>query len=402
MKNAIVYRLAAPIGMNAVALDEAMAKDLHKEPGPHTYKASGFVPPFGDGGDLLESLRHDAFVFCVKSTRRDLSSGVIAEVTKRKVREIEDREERTLGKGERMRVKDSVVADLLPKAFFKHTLTPVLITPTMLIFDATSPARCDDVIFHLRAALGSLKTVPLTVNKPVVDAMTFWARTNVVYAPGAEFGIGDKILELVSQDETRMFTLRNVDVTDDEAVDLLTEHRVVSMQLVNPSMSVRINESLHLRSIKWDESIKDRVSEEVGEDDHHLTTSRASYLLMLTELEKAFDGLIEGLGGLPELIGDEQEEDFEAENVDPDLLDPMFSDVAIWVVEENQPYAAEIQKEFNIGFNRASRLVERMERNQIVSPMDEDGDRIVLLEADEIEEHLDGMIEAGDEEGGVV
>ncbi|HGY1777097.1 TPA: DNA translocase FtsK [Citrobacter amalonaticus] len=60
-----------------------------------------------------------------------------------------------------------------------------------------------------------------------------------------------------------------------------------------------------------------------------------------------------------------------------DYEDPLFDQVVHFVIERQNPSIIFLQRQFRIGFNRASRLIERMEVNGVVSAQDHDGNRSV-------------------------
>ena len=61
-------------------------------------------------------------------------------------------------------------------------------------------------------------------------------------------------------------------------------------------------------------------------------------------------------------------------NEDDDLYDQAVE----FVVESRRASISSIQRKFRIGYNRAARLIETMEENGIVSPMNSNGSREVL------------------------
>lgn len=66
---------------------------------------------------------------------------------------------------------------------------------------------------------------------------------------------------------------------------------------------------------------------------------------------------------LPEIYGNE----YSMNDVDMEHLDPLFADVARLVVETQQGSTSMIQRKFSLGFNRASRLMNQLEKAGIVS-----------------------------------
>ena len=56
--------------------------------------------------------------------------------------------------------------------------------------------------------------------------------------------------------------------------------------------------------------------------------------------------------------------------VKPFYYDPMFEDVARWVVEHQDGYVSRIQRYFEIGFNRAGKIADQLEAAGIISPVE--------------------------------
>lgn len=87
------------------------------------------------------------------------------------------------------------------------------------------------------------------------------------------------------------------------------------------------------------------------------------------------DGIISGHGGGGFLGdgfgGDEAEEDAEA--------DPLYDQAVAVVLETRRPSISMVQRRLKIGYNRAARLIEQMEAAGLVSPMQSNGGREVLV-----------------------
>lgn len=379
MKNTITYRLAAPIEMHPRDLEEKMGKMIHVKPSPGQYISQGFVPPLGAGGDLLEDLDNEMYLLAIMTSKRDLPSAVINAELNEAVKKVEDEEDRSISKGERQRMKESVVARLLPRAFVKTSMLQAILTPNFIFVDASSEGRAEDILHHLRSAIGSLKVAPLSVNSPVPERMSGWLTSGGCPIPQV-IQVSSKTLRLANEKGREFATYQNVDPFGDNILEMLAGGmRAVELQLETEHSSLRVNDSVHLKAIKWDASVKRQAEADGGEDDHHLTSGRASYLLYANYLLEIIEALIEEFGGMPELVGSEQEEDAEFEDeVDEDL----FNGVRDFVAEEQRVDLGDIESEFDITTNMASLVVERLERHGIVGDMREDGSRMVMLNTD--------------------
>ena len=66
-----------------------------------------------------------------------------------------------------------------------------------------------------------------------------------------------------------------------------------------------------------------------------------------------------------------------------DEYDPMYDQIVQFVLDKRVASTSMIQRAFRLGYNRAARIVDKMEREGIVGPMDGAKPRQVLLPAAE-------------------
>ena len=63
---------------------------------------------------------------------------------------------------------------------------------------------------------------------------------------------------------------------------------------------------------------------------------------------------------------------------DSEIDDDLYNEAVELVIETRRASISSVQRKFRIGYNRAARLIEAMEENGIVSPMNSNGSREVL------------------------
>jgi len=85
------------------------------------------------------------------------------------------------------------------------------------------------------------------------------------------------------------------------------------------------------------------------------------------------EGLLEGGNG-------EGDAGVAVEGADPES-DPMYDQAVAVVLKTRRPSISLVQRHLRIGYNRAARLIEQMERSGLVSPMQTNGNREVLAPA---------------------
>ena len=56
----------------------------------------------------------------------------------------------------------------------------------------------------------------------------------------------------------------------------------------------------------------------------------------------------------------------------------LYNEAVEFVIESRRASISSIQRKFRIGYNRAARLIETMEENEIVTPMNSNGSREVI------------------------
>lgn len=83
---------------------------------------------------------------------------------------------------------------------------------------------------------------------------------------------------------------------------------------------------------------------------------------------------------LPEYVGEGQEEALAPGSVDMKRLDPMFADVARYVVAKQEGSTSRLQRAFEIGYNRAGKLSDQLEAAGIVGPNKGSKGRDVLIQ----------------------
>ncbi|MGL5262775.1 MAG: DNA translocase FtsK, partial [Bacteroides sp.] len=83
---------------------------------------------------------------------------------------------------------------------------------------------------------------------------------------------------------------------------------------------------------------------------------------------------------LPEYTSDEAKAAMG--DVDPTLLDPLFKEAARVVVLNQQGSTSSLQRQFSIGYNRAGRIMDQLERMGIVSAQDGSKPREVFCQTE--------------------
>jgi S-DNA-T family DNA segregation ATPase FtsK/SpoIIIE len=84
---------------------------------------------------------------------------------------------------------------------------------------------------------------------------------------------------------------------------------------------------------------------------------------------------------LSEVLQPEESEEMVLDGVPSGEKDPLYDQAVEIVLRTRRPSISLVQRHLRIGYNRAARLIEDMERAGMVSPMQSNGNREVLVPA---------------------
>lgn len=176
-------------------------------------ESAGFVPPFGEeakGFELALLAGGRALAVCLQVEKRLVSAAALRDEIKEEAKAIEERENRTVGKGERKRIKERLLLKDLQKAQTVKSRVYALVDPKAgwLAVDTSSPAKAEKVCAWLRLALQSFPIQPLAFSVDAGHAMARWLAFPDMLPAGVEIG-GLVDLESPGGDVVRSVKFKN-------------------------------------------------------------------------------------------------------------------------------------------------------------------------------------------------
>lgn len=365
-KNATIYRLTKAEGNMAEAMEAQKFTPL----GASTQDRSvGWVPPRAEHGALLEPVSGFLFAKLAIETK-SVPASEVRKTVDAAVEQIEQATGRKPGKKERNQLKEDAVLALLPKAFPKRKDINVMIDREhgYVIMDASSQSAADDVASALVCA-----GLELSLVQTMHNVNGFMAQHLIEGdVAGSEFYIGREC-ELVAPDETKAkVTFKNHHLLTQEIQDHLTQGKLVtklamSCECEGIETTFVLTENLQLKKLKF--AVPQVTTEEKADAfdaDATLTGHALSALVA---------NLVSALGGLFEQPAEEASK--KSNPPDGELYDKAVE----IVMQEQRASISLIQRHLKIGYNAAARLLEQMETNGLVSPMQPDGMRKILESA---------------------
>jgi len=197
-KNLLVYRLTPDWQSDLVAVDTALQQARFAECGATQPASAGWVSPRGvDHAPLLESIQGQ-WLMTLMVEQKVVPGSVIRRQVDALAQRIEAETGRAPGKKIKRELKDQALLELLPMAFTKRASVKVWLCmeERLLVIDASSQARADEVLTMLTDALPGFAAHPVNTAVSPAAAMAEWL---VSGEPPANFTI-DRDCELKAAD----------------------------------------------------------------------------------------------------------------------------------------------------------------------------------------------------------
>lgn len=223
-KNLIIYQFDKNSSIER--LNNDMLKNMAFTPcGPTDSIKKGFVSPIGDD-EVLKLQVQDHSLLRVRTESKILPSSVIKKKTSERIEQLEQKLGRRATKGEKHRVKDEVIIDLLPIAFTKDKYTYVWINhqDQFIAIETSSFNVAEDVLSLIRKELGRLSLTPLHTEKPVSPFFKEWVLDD--NPPPNFFILNDALLEDPLEGNGKV-KLMDENLTADEVKSYLNSGREI-------------------------------------------------------------------------------------------------------------------------------------------------------------------------------
>lgn len=295
-KNLIVYRVGPEWAASSSELEAGLAKSMFLECGPTQPVSAGWVPPRGQAhGPLVEAVANQ-WLMKLTIEQRVLPSAVVKRRTTEMAAKIEQNTGRKPGKKQVKEIKEEVLLELLPQAFTKQASIQVWLNPAqrLLLIDASSPARADEVVTHLVKAVDGIVLTPLHTAQSPAAAMSEWLTTG---EPPHAFSV-DRECELKSADEMKSVVRYARHALDIDEVRQHIATGKVPTQLAltwQGRVSILLTEAMQLKKIAFLDGVFE--GGKPGKDE----AFDADAAIATGELSKLIPDLIDALGGEHEL-----------------------------------------------------------------------------------------------------
>jgi recombination associated protein RdgC len=264
--------------------------------GSQDLNRSGWVPPLGRFGSEFVHVTNGDMMVCLKRQDKLLPPAVVNEELEEKLLAIEESEARKLPRKERQTLKDEIIFSLLPKAFVRSSFQFAYISPrdNILVVDASSAKRAEELLSELRDAVGSLSVIPLTAKNQPIDVMSKWVDSG---HPADEFELGEECELRDNADIKSIIRCKNQNLASNEILSHLKAGMHVSKLALNWQERVEcvLDENLSIKRLRFSDLVHEKATEVEAED--AAQQFDVDFSIMALELSGFFKSLIGVMGG---------------------------------------------------------------------------------------------------------
>ena len=295
-KNLQIYRFTRPFELTAEQLETQLEACAFTPCGSQDISRFGWTRPFGKLGHTLTHAANGQILLCARREDKILPTAVIKEQLAEKVGAIEFEQGRTLKKKEKEALKEELLHTLLPRAFSRTANTFAWINPAdgLLMVDASSAKKADDVLALLRKSIGSLPVVPVALKNPPEITMTEWLQKGNL---PAAFTLEDESELRSAMEHGGIARFKQQDLMTDEVKNHLVNDKLVTKLSLNwgETVSFTLADDLSITSVKWSDELMEK-NDDIN-DEEPLARLDADIALLAGEMSRFAPALIDALGG---------------------------------------------------------------------------------------------------------
>lgn len=265
--NAIVYKFKQLPNFEQSEFEAALQQDKFKPCGAQQLSAFGWANALGKHGDSLAHFSGSSVLICARNEEKILPPAVVNEMLSAKVDQIEAEENRPVLRKEKAELKENIIHSLLPQAFAKSNYTHAFIDieAGLIIVNASTFNKAEQLLVMLRKSLGSLPVVPFFGNYDLDVFLTTWLSD---FKAPEFFEIGHDAILVEPDDNASTVKVTHHDLNCDEVkAHLESAKRVTSLQLnFNDRITFNLNSDGAIKKIGYSDLLKEENADIQKED----------------------------------------------------------------------------------------------------------------------------------------
>jgi recombination associated protein RdgC len=293
-KNLMIYRVLKPLDLNA--MQDMAGQRRPARPCMHGETSTlGWWPPLGRRGSLYQHTVMGRTMLCARKYEKVIPSPAVNEKVDAKAYELEQSEERPVGRNERKQIKEAVIAEMLPNVPEKPRDTYLYYDALgqLLIIDTSSENQATEILGMLRDTLGELHVKPFTTAASPRTVMTRWLYDGI----DQPFTLGDSAVLDDPHEEGSKATFAHHELSD----ETIRAHLDSGMQVAklaieyDERIECMVDDGLTVTRLVFKEIVKQELDD--VETETEADRFDADFALMAGELARLVDALVEVFGG---------------------------------------------------------------------------------------------------------
>jgi recombination associated protein RdgC len=306
-KNILLYQMVEPFIWDAGKLNDQLTQYAYRACPRSENTSCGWVSPYGPDSDLFAHSLKSFYLIAFCKEEKILPSSVIKEELDKKINAMQQKEERTLYRKEKIALREEIIINLRQQAFSRKKMTYAYIdvNQNWLLIDASSRNKAEEICSYLRKTLGSLKLMlPSTQSQPE-KIMTSWLvnKENLPY-----FKIQNNCDMLDPKQKMSMIKCKEQDLNAQEIINHLHSGKQIVKLTLNwqDKIMFDLSDDLGIKRVKFldltqtREEIKNQSDREQLDADFAIMTGE--FTQFLQDLWTLFDGLT-SLGAVDNSLG---------------------------------------------------------------------------------------------------
>lgn len=187
----------------------------------------GFAPPY-EFSDQMVITAQNSWKIQLRKEKKLLPASVLRQESKRRIKEIEEKEYRQLSAKDKKALKQRVLDELLPRAFSQiSTIEGIYIRDKgFLLVNQAQANKREELLSHLRQALGSFEAALILCKKNATDLMSQWLLDNNSLPNDLAIGNYCELKNIANIKSVSRFV--NQDIQSKEVIGILEKDHFVS------------------------------------------------------------------------------------------------------------------------------------------------------------------------------
>ncbi len=378
--NLIVYKFKQDVSYDQAEFEKALEQNVSRIPSQKEFSTMGWTKALGKHGSTLAHFSENRILICSKAIVKDISPKVVNELLAEKVDDVERIEQRPVKKKEKDELKEAILFQMMETAYTKSALLYAFIDIEKGLIVVNSPTfnKAEELLALLRKSLGTLPVVPLFADVDLDVYLTSWLAD---YKTPEGFTIGGDAHLEEADDKEAQTKFKGQELSSDEVkAHLVTGSRVTKLQLrYQDRLTFDLDNSGQIKRLNYGGGLKEENADISNEEmskklDADFILATSEIIEMLTQL------FINGFDD--KSFASSNDLDLKQALVDNLHTEPsedsFYTDAVNYVRGSNKASVSSLQRKLRIGYNRAARLIEEMERQGIVTKPQHNGEREVL------------------------